>query len=295
MNKVVDRNHRNRLEFLANALNPTSAVNVLDIGANPLIEGEVSYQSLLDFGLARVVGFEPQKEALEALNGRKSDNETYLPYALGDGTSQTLNLYASQGFSSIFEVCQQSADYLGFAKGTRTVGSAKLDTRRLDELDSVFQPDFIKIDVQGSEKRIFESGRRKMSVASVVQTEVRMFPIYQQEPRYGELEKELVQQGFEFLRFASLKHVSLSQKFKRRIRRSEFAQAVDGDAFFVRDLRDVSAYGEDQLIKLTLIADSIIDNPDLVLFALQQLELRGLVEPKSGEKYLETLPQSARR
>ncbi len=292
---MSSRNKHKRLEFLASTLEPTSPVNVLDIGANPLIEGEVSYQNLLEHGLAHVVGFEPQEEALQALNSHKSEQETYLPYALGDGTSQTLKLYASQGFSSIFKVSQISATFLGFTKGTKTVGEAQFDTKKLDDLEEVFKPDFIKIDVQGSEKRIFENGRKKMSVASVVQTEVRMFPIYDDEPRYGELEKELVAQGFEFLRFASLKHVCLSQKYRRRLKRHQFAQAVDGDAYFVRDLRHVSTYDDEKLKKLALIADSIIESPDLVLFVLQQLETRGLVDPEVCEKYIERLPEYALR
>ena len=244
---MSNRNKRQRIEFLATTLKPNAPVNVLDVGANPLIEGEVSYQSLLETGLANVVGFEPQEEALLALNARKSELETYLPYALGDGTIQTLKIYSSQGFSSIFDVSHESSFYLGFSNGTKTVGETQIDTRMLDDLDEVFKPDFIKIDVQGSEKRIFENGRRKMSIALVVQTEVRMFPIYEGEPRYGELENELVKQGFEFLRFASLKHVCLSRNFRRKLRRRQFAQAVDGDAFFVRDLRHVSTYEDEQL------------------------------------------------
>ena len=64
---------------------------VVDIGANP-IDGEPPYQNLLKEGLADIVGFEPQIDALEKLNAQKSEHETYLPYAIGDGLTKTLYL-----------------------------------------------------------------------------------------------------------------------------------------------------------------------------------------------------------
>ncbi|MEY2960301.1 MAG: hypothetical protein RLZ60_131, partial [Pseudomonadota bacterium] len=72
-----------RMNTLIADLRPSERLHVLDIGANPLIEGDVSYKPLLDHGHAEVFGFEPQEDALAALNDRKSDNETYLPHALG--------------------------------------------------------------------------------------------------------------------------------------------------------------------------------------------------------------------
>lgn len=103
-----------RMHLVADALQPDRRIRILDVGANPLIEGEVSYQRLLDQGYAEVIGFEPQTDALSALNKRKSEAETYLPHALGDGTVQTLRLTKSPGFSSIFPADPDSARLLGF-------------------------------------------------------------------------------------------------------------------------------------------------------------------------------------
>lgn len=130
---------RNRLDLLVDITALDGKIEVLDIGANP-IEGEVSYQALLDSGYANVTGFEPQEEALAALDARKSDAETYLPHALGDGKKKNLHIYQSSGFTSIFPADAASAAYLSFEKGMTEKQVIPMPTRRLDILKLMVQP-----------------------------------------------------------------------------------------------------------------------------------------------------------
>jgi len=292
---VSRKNAAARVTHLVDALNLKTPVRILDIGANPLIEGEVSYQILLDHGFAEVVGFEPQQDALKTLNAKKSAAETYLPYALGDGTTQTLHLYQSPGFTSVYPANPKSAEYLGFKSGMTETGSEAIKTRKLDPISDIPMVDFLKIDVQGSETAILKYGRKKLSQACAVQAEVRMFPLYQGEPRYGALDNELCRQGFEFLRFAALKHVCLARRFQKRLKRSQFAQAVDGDAFYVRDLRNVETYEDEQLKKLAVIADAIIQSHDLALFALETLLERQNIDMSVIDNYFAEIPEDVLR
>ena len=71
-------------DFLLGLLEPCKMTTVVDIGANP-IDGDPPYKAMLEKGLCRVIGFEPQQEALRILLERKGPLETYLPYAIGDG------------------------------------------------------------------------------------------------------------------------------------------------------------------------------------------------------------------
>ncbi len=65
-------------------LQPKRLTAVVDIGANP-IDGDPPYKEMLAAGLCTVIGFEPQADALAALNRRRTPRERYLPYAVGDG------------------------------------------------------------------------------------------------------------------------------------------------------------------------------------------------------------------
>lgn len=284
-----------RFVTLARELGLDDPITVLDVSANPLIEGTAAYVPLLRAGLAMVFGFEPQAKALEALNAQKSDGETYFPDAVGDGTPATLHLYAAQGFTSLYPIDEGSARYLGFGKGANLAGTVDLVTRRLDDIAEIPPVDLLKIDVQGAETQIIAHGREKLAQALVVITEMRMFPIYRGEPRFGDLAAELNRQGFEFLRFASLKHVPLSRRHRRRLRRSQFAQAVDGDAIFVRDLRNMATFDDESLKKLAVLADAVIDNADLTISVLELLEDRGAVPATLIPDYLSLLPASRRR
>jgi len=283
-----------RLDFLIGLVGLKNAVQVLDVGANP-IEGEVSYQGLLNTGHAQVVGFEPQADALAALNERKSDAETYLPHALGDGKKHKLRVYQGSGFASLFGPDTESSALMGFAKDMQVIDEIPVSTKKLDSLKDVPPVDFLKIDVQGAETSIINHGTKKLKDALVVQTEVRMFPLYDAEPRYGDLEKALTDQGFEFLQFVHVKHVALAKKYKKRIKYREFAQAVDGDAYFVRDLRKIEDYSNDQLRKLAVLADGVMRCWDLTLFALDQLRRRGVVEEAGIDAYIEHLPDEVKR
>ncbi len=80
-------------------------VHVVDIGANP-IDGQAPYKPLLAAGLAKVVGFEPNPEALNKLNAQKGPNETYLPHAVFDGAEQEIKFCHAPGMTSLFEIEQ---------------------------------------------------------------------------------------------------------------------------------------------------------------------------------------------
>jgi hypothetical protein len=75
---------------------------IVDIGANP-IDGAPPYKSMMDSGLCRITGFEPQEEALAELIAKKGENERYLPYAVGDGKTHVLNICRGSGMTSLFD------------------------------------------------------------------------------------------------------------------------------------------------------------------------------------------------
>jgi hypothetical protein len=63
---------------LQNLLQLDQLTEIVDIGANP-IDGDPPYKRMLQAGLCKVNGFEPQQEALDQLNKNKSPLERYFP------------------------------------------------------------------------------------------------------------------------------------------------------------------------------------------------------------------------
>src|SRR3954469_6102059 len=89
-------------DALTAVLQPRRLTEVVDVGANP-IDGDPPYRAMLQAGLCRVTGFEPQEEALRKLEQTKGPNERYLPYVVGDGNAATLRLCTAPGMTSLFE------------------------------------------------------------------------------------------------------------------------------------------------------------------------------------------------
>ena len=268
-------------------------LSIVDVGANP-IEGEVSYQELLEAGLCRVTGFEPQPEALAALEARKGPLETYFPDALGDGGNATLHLTHGSGFASVFAADASVARLLGWSRAMKPRGDAQIVTRRLDDISGVGHVDFLKIDVQGAELGIIRNGRSLLSRAVAIQTEMRFLPIYDGEPRFGALDDELASQGFAFHDFVHLKRTALRSAHAARLRRRANRQVVDGDVIYVRDLAHPDRIDDDQLFRLALLALGVLASAGVAIYCLDLLADRDRISVDAVSEIVDLLPDTLR-
>src|SRR5258708_14755922 len=176
---------------LANLVHPDRLTSVVDIGANPF-DGDTPYKEMLQRRICRLVGFDPQPDALTRLNAAKSDLETYLPYAIGDGEDHSLKICRGIGFASLFQPDEMVLTHFPrFSELGRVVSEIKLATRRLDDIAEIKEIDFLKIDIQGSELSVFKSGRMRLAKAVAIQTEVSFVPLYKNQPVFGDIDLEL--------------------------------------------------------------------------------------------------------
>ena len=248
---------------LARLLSMNRLTHVVDIGANP-IEGVPSYRPLLDAQLCRVTGFEPQASALAEVNLKKGANETYFPYAVGDGREHTLNLCAYSGWTSIFVPSAAALEAFSFFKNNaRVVGQTQVQTRRLDDLVEVDDIDFLKIDIQGGELAVFVHGREKLRNAVVIQTELQFVNLYEGQPSFGQVDQELRIQGLIPHAFAALKNWPISPLQFGGNPTQPLNQLLEADLVYVRDFVHADTMSSDQLKHLCLIGHSCYNSFDL--------------------------------
>jgi FkbM family methyltransferase len=284
-----------RWTFLYDSMKFQVPPTIVDIGANPL--DDPPYKPLMDLGLCHVHGFEPQPEAFDKLMAVKGNLESYTNAAVGDGEVHSLNVYHGSGLSSLFSLDAEAMAFLGRAKRpARLLERFEVKTLRLDDINEIEHMDLLKIDVQGAEKLIFQNGEKKLSQAVAVVTELRFYPLYEEEPLLDEQISVLSNQGFRLHKFLFIKSqmVSNSQKDKLRPRKIS-SQVLDGDAVFVKDLRDPKAVSNSQLRALAILADAVFESYDLVLHCLDQLVSRGELPPEIPGKYTDLLPLDLRR
>jgi FkbM family methyltransferase len=259
---------------------------VVDIGANP-IDGDPPYLPLLKKSLCRVIGFEPQPEALAALNAKKSELETYLPYAVGDGTEATLRICRLPGMTSLFAPDPVALKHFGgFSMWGEVLSESRIATRRLDDIAEIDTIDFLKIDVQGSELVAFRNERNKLAHAVAIQTEVSFLPLYVGQPVFGDIDLELRGLGFVPHAFAAINNRLIAPMTNPADPYSSLNQLLEADIVYVRDFMRPDLMQPEQLKHLALIAYHCYRSYDLALNCVHHLAIRGAIAGDAQTRYL---------
>jgi len=277
------------MDPLIEILRPERRTAVVDVGANP-IDGEPPYKGMLTAGLCDVIGFEPQPEALARLQAMKGPRERYLPYALGDGTERILHVCALEGMTSLLV---PNPAHLALFNLFPIWGEVKtrtpVTTKRLDDVAEIGAMDFLKMDIQGSERDVLEHGRKRLAEAVVVQTEVSFVPLYEGQPVLGEMDLALRAQGFlphcvTGTKIWPLAPMVIGNEPNRGIR-----QLLETDFVYVRDFSRPQNMTVEQWKHLALVAHHCYGSYDLALKAIVTLIGMGALPAHANADYLASL------
>lgn len=272
-------------KFLQDLLQPEKLTTVVDIGANP-IDGDPPYKAMLEGGLCNVIGFEPQQDAWQTLLFKRGLLETYLPYAIGDGQVHTLYRCLISGMTSLYKPdTRYLSSFNDFDTMGQVVSTEMVQTKRLDDVVEVKAFDLLKIDIQGSELSVFESGRKKLANAVAVHTEVTFMPLYEDQPLFWEVEKELRAQGFVPHTFTAVKRWPISPYSNPENHRTPVNQLLEADVVFVRDFVNPQSMDDEQVKQLALIAQYCYASTDLVTRCLSILCGRGVISESVVNRY----------
>lgn len=272
-------------ESLADLLAPDRITSVVDIGANP-IDGTPPYKPMLERRLCRLIGFEPQPEALAKLISKKSDLETYLPYAVADGKEHILRICRAPGMTSLLEPDQNALGYFPmFSEWGRVVRELSIMTRRLDDIEEIDAIDFLKMDVQGSELSILQNGKRRLAKFVAVQVEVSFIPIYKGQPVFGEIDLELRKLGLVPHAFAAINQRMIAPMTGNNVY-AALNQLVEADVVYVRDFTRPDAMDVEQMKHLAIIAHHCYRSYDLAMNCIYHLAKKGAVRQDVPGQYL---------
>jgi len=273
-------------ELLADLLQTNRLTAVVDIGANPITDIP-PYQAMLGKRLCSLVGFEPQAEGLATLNERKSDLETYLPYAVGDGTLATLKVCHAPGMSSLLTPNPQILDCLAlYSIFGMVTGEVPMETRSLDNISEIAALDFLKIDVQGSELAVFRGGGSHLANAVAVHTEVCFMQLYKDQPLFGDIDRELRSLGLIPHMFTEIKKAMILPLYFEKDLYATMNQALYTDVVYVRDFTRPDDMSAEQLKHLALISHYCYQSYDLTVKCLRDLQLRNAIASDSMTRYL---------
>jgi FkbM family methyltransferase len=279
-------------DALSALLRPARLTEVVDIGANP-IDGDPPYKGMMQQKLCLVTGFDPHPAAIAELAKRKSSQETYLPYAVGDGGDHVLNICRGIGFASLLQPDAKTLTHFpNFSELGRVIQRLPLQTRRLDDINEITAIDLLKIDIQGGELAVFQNGRSKLAKAVAIQTEASFVPLYENQPVFGDIDQELRGQGFIPHAFTAINKRMIAPMLGPDPA-AAINQLVEADVVYVRNFIDAEAIDNEQLKHLALIAHHCYGSFDLALNCVHHLAARGVI-PQDGKNRYVSLLQAQR-
>ncbi len=249
-------------------------ITIVDIGAMD-IGGEMPFQSLLDRGLARLIGFEPVTEECEKLNGQAAANMRYVPNFIADGSVRPFYLTRTSMSSSLYEPNTPFLDHFQNLEPYMQVAQTiNVQTRRLDDIAEIGDVDLLKSDVDGAELDVFQGASRVLRDALVVQTEVHFVPLYKNAPLFAEIDQYLRECGYLF--HTLLGHAG--RAFKPLVITGQPFRGVNqwlwADAVYVKCFENFAQLSDEKLLKLAVILHEAYRSYDLCAVALQEYELR---------------------
>jgi FkbM family methyltransferase len=252
-----------KTDSLCQILGRDLVVRIVDIGANP-IDGDAPYARLLAAGRARLVGFEPNPEALAQLDRRRGPHERYFPHAVGDGKLHTLHVCQAPGMTSLLEPnAELLAHFHGFPAWGTVTRTLPIETVRLDDVAEVEDLDYLKIDIQGGELLALSNATAKLRSCTVIQTEVEFLPMYRDQPLFAEIDQFLRGQGFVIHKFEQLTTRTLQPLLVDDSIYGGISQIFWADAVFVRDFGRLALVPDEKLLRAALILHDVYRSYDL--------------------------------
>lgn len=278
-----------RIDALRKALGYNDKLRIVDVGANPM-QHDTPYKLLHGYGHAVVTGFDPQAETLSALKEESSDEDRFLPYAIGDGRSHELNIYKGSGLTSLLKIRRKTLFYLmGLKRAAELQGTEQMATHKLDDLDQISRMDLLKIDIQGAETMVFDHGMTKIGTAVAVHTEVNFFPLYEGQPSFGDVDVALRKAGFVPHSFYHTVKRFVRSGLSRTVEGLKPSHLLDGDIVYFRDLSAADDLSVDQLARMALIADGIYGFYDYALRCVEEIGKKKRINEEDVARYVDGL------
>jgi FkbM family methyltransferase len=266
-------------------------IDILDVGA--ALGERPAYQSLIDAGRARIVGFEPNAAECERLNRTYGEPHRFLPYFIGDGRPATFHETNWALTGSLFEPNTPLLEkFQNLAELVKPVAQHPVSTTRLDDIPEIGNVDLVKIDIQGAELAVFRNARRALSGALVVQTEVEFLELYKGQPLFADVDTFLRGEGFQFHTFVGFGSRAFKPLLVNRNVNAGFRQVLWSDAVYVRDWMQLERLAEGKLRSYAVLAHDVLQSYDLAHLVLAALDRK--TGGELAKAYLDKLVAAAK-
>lgn len=270
-------------------------VTVVDIGA--MIEGKNRYDGLVEQGMARVIGFEPEPREFEKLKAQGDKRHTYLPYFVGSGKRATFHRCRYNGCSSLYAPDPRIIDLFtafGASAGGsfEVLGTSSVKTIRLDKIKEIQSCDFLKVDIQGAELDVLKGATRTLGKTAVVELEVEFVPLYKDQPLFAEIDMFMRANGFLLHKFHEVAGRAMRPFLVDNDLFKPLSQLLWANAVYIKDVTRFAALAPDTLLKTAAVLHEVYASFDMAAFALKAYDLKAATQ--FHERYMARATTGAR-
>ena len=202
-------------------LSPSKPINFIDIGAS---KGDFSKSLSSFYKIKKGIIVEPIPDRMPVLRANFSDNSIYsvLNIAVSNKIGET-DFFVSEYdvLSSLMEMKREYEIPFNISSQVKiTVKTNTLDNISMDFKKDII--DIIKIDVQGAEHLVLNSGLSTLKMTKLLYTEFSYKPMYESSSTFFDLFKILTENNFRMV------NISTAYKLQN-------GEIVQGDALFINN------------------------------------------------------------
>ena len=188
--------------------------------------------------------FEPNKNEIKKLKLNKKYYSKYKIYESAlSNKKQNINLNITKGIyqTSVLKPNMKFLNQFRNADRYQITNKIKIKANKLDSF-KIKDVDFIKIDTQGYNYEILEGSIKTLKDTLGVETEVEFTNLYTNQKLFGEINKILIKNNFDFIDFTVLKRWN-------RYNNSNYGQCIFGNSLFLKKPRLILNLDKKKIIK----------------------------------------------
>lgn len=256
---------------------PELRFEMLEVGAVPLSGSPEPFHRLLyDFPGSRIHAFELDPGSCERLRNLAATGVEIHELAIGRRRERrVVHLTNHPMCTSLYRPnepwleCFHNME-VSYLRETTEVQTVSLDDFASDS--GIDRIDFVKIDIQGAELDAFQGGVRSLGDCLAIVTEVEFLELYENQPLFADVDRELRDQGFMFHKF-----LGLAGRAMRPLLIGGDPNAASwhlwSDAMYVRSFETWADMEASALIRLGLLA-FLYGSPDITCQCLMIVDDR---------------------
>ena len=172
---------------------------IIDIGAN---EGQFVSHIRKVIPNARIISFEPLKEAFQILTQNTIEDKQVECYNYAIGNSNEAQIIYKNDFTQSSSLLKMHDEHKKAFPFTDTeIKQEEINVRTLDSLYSelkIEEPCLVKVDVQGYERNVILGGQEALKKVKIIIIEMSLKEMYEGEALFDEIYNMLIRLGFTF-------------------------------------------------------------------------------------------------